>query len=196
MKKIAITGGIGSGKSTVLKILREEGYIAFSCDEIYKEITLEKEYIEKISAHFPATVEQGVINKKTLANIVFSNDEKRELLDSIAHPFIMKRLEEKIENCKADVVFAEVPLLFEGGYYTLFDEIIVVKRALNERINAVVLRDGSNEQDVLNRINSQFDYQSKDGEDFIEKIGAKILNNNSDIGDLKSRFKLLINELM
>ena len=196
MKKIAITGGIGSGKSEVLKILKDEGYKTFSCDEIYKEISLEEEYVQKIFLYFPETIEQGIINKKILANIVFFDEEKRKLLNSIAHPLIMKRLEEKMENGASSVAFAEVPLLFEGGYHTLFDEVIVIRRDIDDRISAVVARDGINREDVLNRMNSQFNYHVKEGEEFIKKIGAKTLKNDGDLKDLKHQLKILLNDLM
>ena len=193
MKKIAITGGIGSGKSLVLKILQDEGYAVFSCDEIYREIILEKSYIEKISLCFPEVIENDAINKKKLADIVFKSKEKRELLDSIAHPFIMQRLNEKMASVSAKFVFAEVPLLFEGGYCNNFDEIIVVYRPLEERIQSIVLRDNITEQEVLNRINAQFNYHTKEGEDFIQKIGASILHNNGDIDFLKQQVNILLN---
>ena len=196
MKKVAITGGIGSGKSTILKILRDEGYVTFSCDEIYKELIFDELYIKTIALHFPEAVENNTINKQKLAELVFSCNEKRRLLDSIAHPLIMERLEEKILQSKSNIVFAEVPLLFEGGYHTKFDEIIVAKREKKDRVRAVLQRDKTDEKSVLSKMDAQFNYDSYEGELFLKNIDAKILYNNQSIENLKKQLMIFINELM
>ena len=72
-KKIAVTGGIGSGKSTVLTLLKNLGYPVFSCDEIYREITESQAYVKEIETLFPSCVENGTINRKALAEIVFND---------------------------------------------------------------------------------------------------------------------------
>ena len=72
-KKIAITGGIGSGKSTVARIIKERGFPVFSCDEIYKDVIKSAEYIEKIAQIFPNAVKNNIIDRQTLAKIVFSD---------------------------------------------------------------------------------------------------------------------------
>ena len=119
-KKIAITGGIGSGKSTVLHIFGEMGYPIFSCDEIYREIIDTAEYVKKIEMTFPRCVVDGKVDRKLLASTVFGNGEALEKLNAIAHPLIMQRLLEEMKNCTSEKVFAEVPLLFEGNYEALF----------------------------------------------------------------------------
>ena len=90
VKKIAITGGIGSGKSLVLECIKEWGYPVFSCDEIYKELLQTKEFSQKITAAFPTCVKDEKIDRKELANIVCNNKEQLELLNKISHPIIMK----------------------------------------------------------------------------------------------------------
>lgn len=172
MKKIAITGGIGSGKSTVVAYLRKKGYTVFSCDEIYHEIMRSHAYIKQIKNVFPNVVENGKINRKRLAEIVFSNPEKRQQLNDISHPMIMDKLQFDIKTIQNDVVFVEVPLLFEGNYEYLFDEIIVVVRALNERISSVCQRDGITVEQAQNRINAQMNY---DDVSYLSKSNKKIL---------------------
>ena len=76
-KKIAITGGIGSGKSTVCKCLSEMGYSVFSCDKIYNELIFEPSYISKIEKAFPGVVVHNQIDKTRLASIIFSSDTAR-----------------------------------------------------------------------------------------------------------------------
>ena len=80
-QKIAITGGIGSGKSIVAKILREKGYTVYSCDEIYKEVIISPTYIQQVGKEFPSCIEKGEINRKLLAAIVFNNSQKLNRLN-------------------------------------------------------------------------------------------------------------------
>lgn len=192
MKKIAITGGIGSGKSTVLNILREKGYVVFSCDEIYKNVIMSKEYIEEIERCFPQSIKDGEIDRKILSEIVFSSDEKRELLNSIAHPFIIKRLFEEIAKINSNLVFVEVPLLFEANLETKFDEIIIVLRGDEDRIKAVCERDKTPPESVLQRINSQFDYRSLKENKRIQNCHAHILKNDTTIERLVEK----VNEIL
>ncbi len=156
--KIAITGGIGSGKSLVGKILKEKGYPVFSCDEIYKEITQEKEYLERLKGEFPFAIKNGELDKKALSSVVFSDERALKKLNSIAHPYILTRLKQRMQNLKEKLVFAEVPLLFEENLQLEFDNVIVVLRSIEKRIKSIELRDGINENEIKKRIASQFDY--------------------------------------
>ena len=192
--KIAITGGIGSGKSTVLSYLRENGYTVFSCDELYKEIIISNEYIEKVKALFPSAVKNGVIRRDVLAGIVFKDNKKRQLLNALAHPYIMDRLQTYMDDCRKPIVFAEVPLLFEGNFENLFDKIIYIKRNEDQRKQAVALRDQCKEEEVDKRIKSQFDASSDEGKIRLEKCNAIILENNQSLDNLQEELKkLLIN---
>ena len=154
-KRIAITGGIGSGKSYVLQTLDKLGFATFSCDEIYKDVIKDAKYTQKIAEIFPVVVENGSINRKKLAEIVFNDEKCRKKLNDIAHPFIMSRLYALMDDTKSALKFAEVPLLFEGGFEKDFDGIIVVQRAENDRIQAVCARDGLTQKEVESRIKSQ-----------------------------------------
>ena len=88
--KIAITGGIGSWKSTVAKIIKDMGYPVFSCDEIYKNIFESAGFIEQIRKSFPVAIKNEKIDKAELAKVVFSNRGKREQLNRLSHPMIME----------------------------------------------------------------------------------------------------------
>ena len=194
MKKIAITGGIGSGKSVVVDHLRKQGYSVFSCDEIYKEIIDLPAYIEKVQEEFADAVFEGKINRRKLAEIVFSNAEKREKLNAIAHPIIMNKLQKDMQSVQDFAVFAEVPLLFECGYEDLFDEIIVVTRNVNERIASICNRDRVKPIDALHRINAQVDY---DNPSFLSNVHKKIyvLSNDDDISALQNRIYNVIKHI-
>lgn len=163
VQKIAITGGIGSGKSCVLEEIKKHGYEGFSCDEIYKEVIRQKEYVEKIKDVFPSVVKNGKdgegIDRKELSRIVFQDEEALKQLNEIAHPLIMSALERKMNAAQGEYVFAEVPLLFEGNYQDIFDRVIVVLRDKKLRIEAIVRRDGVETREAELRIERQFDYE-------------------------------------
>ena len=155
--KIAITGGIGSGKSAVCRILKERGYPVFSCDEINRALLSEKSYLDGLCALFPACVKDGKLNKAALSALVFSDKEALKTLNAYAHPRISERLRRDMEGAEK-TCFAEVPLLFESGMTDLFDGIIVVLRNKEERIRAVVARDGLTAERAEARMKQQFDY--------------------------------------
>ena len=155
--KIAITGGIGSGKSAVCRILKERGYPVFSCDKINRTLLSEKSYLDGLCALFPTCVKDGNLQKTALASLVFSDKEALETLNAYAHPRISERLQREMEGAKK-TCFAEVPLLFESGMTKQFDGAIVVLRNKEERIRAVVTRDGLTAERAEARMKQQFDY--------------------------------------
>lgn len=183
--KIAVTGGIGSGKSTVIKILQEMGHPVFSCDKIYAELLHDPTYIHKIAKLFPAAVQNGAIDKRRLADVVFHDEAQRKKLNDLAHPLVMATLYKRMEKCDDDFVFAEVPLLFENGFEKQFDKVFVVYRDLQTRIEAVCARDGLDENAVKERIRTQFDYDDKNNQLYLHSIGAFILENDKGETDLK-----------
>ena len=155
--KIAITGGIGSGKSAVCRILKERGYPVFSCDEINRTLLSEKSYLDGLCALFPACVKDEKLNKTALSALVFSDKEVLKTLNAYAHPRIAERLRRDMEGAEK-TCFAEVPLLFESGMTKQFDGAIVILRNKEERIRAVVARDGLTAERAEARMKQQFDY--------------------------------------
>lgn len=131
--KVAVTGGIGAGKSEFMRAVKELGIRTYSADEINAELLRDKRYIEKLSAAFPLAVKDGKVDKAALREEVFSNEKKRETLNALAHP----EIRQKIEEITGDAVI-EVPLLFESGMTDLFDRVIVVTAGEDARINRIV----------------------------------------------------------
>lgn len=131
--KVAVTGGIGAGKSEFMRAVKELGIRTYSADKINAELLRDKRYIEKLSAAFPLAVKDGKVDKVALREEVFSDEKKRKTLNALAHPEIRR----KIEEITGDAV-VEVPLLFESGMTDLFDRVIVVTAGEDARINRIV----------------------------------------------------------
>ena len=137
-KKIAVTGGLGSGKTAFCGILRAKGYPVFSCDEISDGLWRDSEYLAGLAERFPACVSDGIPQKRRLSDLVFSDDDARKKLNEYAHPRIMEILFFRMKEFP--IAFAEVPLLFEGGYETQFDAVIALIRSRESRIRSVAER--------------------------------------------------------
>ncbi len=164
-KKIAVTGGIGSGKTQLCMALKELGYPVFSCDEISDDLWKDEGYLAGLSALFPACVREGIPRKDLISKLVFSDKEALKKLNVYAHPRIMDALLERMKGEK--VAFAEVPLLFEGGYEDLFDAVLIVTRGEDARVRAVAARDGLSVEEIHARMRAQGPYPKEDGGKFV-----------------------------
>ena len=184
-KLVAITGGIGSGKSLALQFLRKLNYPVFSCDEIYKEVIVSKEYIELLEKSFPNVVKNGQVDRTALAETVFNNEIMRIKLNNLAHPIIMKLLLRYMEAAEGSIAFAEVPLLFEGNFEKIFDHVLYIARDKQLRIEAVNQRDGLLGCDVEKRIASQFDGMSMEGQRRLKECNAKVIYNSGGKDEFK-----------
>lgn len=159
--KIAITGGIGSGKSTVAEIIRRQGYAVFSCDEIYNELLQNAAFVNKLAEEFDGVLTpDGAIDRIKLSEKVFSDKSALKRLNALTHPAVMYEVLKKSEG--HNLSFAEVPLLFENGYEKFFDGVIVVLRDEEERISSVIKRDKIDREKVILRIKLQFNYSNDD----------------------------------
>lgn len=188
--KIAITGGIGSGKTTVCKIIKEKGYPVFSGDEIYAELLNDGKLTADIVKEFGNSVLNGSggIDRKKLANCVFSDKEKLQILNSITHPIIFKEIFARAENF-GGVIFFEVPVLFEGGYQDLFDNVIVVLRDKKDRVEYVKVRDNISDEEVKKRIDKQFNYENAEFAQYY------VIHNYGKIDDLSDIINKILFEI-
>ena len=158
MKRVAITGGIGSGKSTVCKALSAlSGAPIYDSDRRAKEIMAENSDVrEELVAHFGKEVfAGGVLNRAYLASQVFGNEERLQRLNRIIHPRVVADFEEWAERCEGDYVILESALLFTSPLVGHYDLAVVVDAPLEMRIERCVARDGVTRQQVVGRIESQ-----------------------------------------
>lgn len=175
--KIAITGGIGSGKSSVAEIIAAEGYPVFSCDKIYSELLSDGDFLFEIERSFPGAVKNGKLDRKRLSAEVFGDEEKLKKLNALTHGKILNAAFCRMEEEK--ISFLETPLLFENGYEKLFDGVVVVLRDFEKRVDSVMRRDKISREEVILRIKGQIDY---DNYDFTKYY---VIHNDLKLSDLK-----------
>ena len=158
-KLIAITGGMGSGKSTVSEIIKSIGYPVYSADAIYKDLIKNENFVKQIYTALDIETNDYTFNKDLISSKVFNNKVYLEKLNSVTHPTVINELK-RLSNLHKGLVFNEVPLLFESKLESYYDVVIVVKRNLEERISSVSIRDGISREEIIKRINNQFNYEN------------------------------------
>lgn len=187
--KVAITGGIGSGKSTVAKLIAARGYSVLSCDEIARELPEEPSVKAEIVRAFGEDVYGETLNRGKLASLVFQNPAALERLNAILHRGVFRNLEEAFAECREKVLFVEIPLLFETGSESRFDKIVVVMREREARILSVMERSGLSREEVTLRMKSQFDYEK------LAKNEHTVIYNDSDLSELERKVTELLYEI-
>lgn len=158
MKIIGVTGGIGSGKTTIINYIKNQGYPVFIADDAGKIVMENPQVIEKVNHLFNKDVllPNGLLDRKKIAAIVFSNSEYLQQLNEIIHPEVGKLFREFIEqNHSSALVFKESAILFESGAYLECDATIVITASIEDRIARVMKRDHISKDQVLSRINKQ-----------------------------------------
>lgn len=163
MLKIGITGGIGSGKSTISRIFKTFGIPVFDADSVAKNIMQEDEVLkQQVKETFgDESYKEGKLDRKYLANIVFNDAHQLELLNSIVHPATIRAATSWMKLQKTDYVIKEAALLFEAGSAGDLDYVIGVYAPQHVRIKRVMSRDNISREDVLARMNKQIDEELK-----------------------------------
>ena len=157
-KIIGLTGGIGSGKTTVANHFMDAGIPVYIADDEARKIMQSNEIIAEIKNTFGNTVfDNGILNREKLSGIVFNDPEKLKLLNAIIHPAVKKHFSSWILNHKSSpYIIYEAAILFESGSYKDCDIIITVTAPLESRIQRVIQRDKTTRENVLRRINMQW----------------------------------------
>jgi dephospho-CoA kinase len=163
MLKIGLTGGIGSGKTTVAKVFESLGIPVYYADDAAKRLLNTNELLKaSVIEHFgEAAYHDGQLDRKYLAGIVFSNKEKLDLLNSLTHPVTIKDAEDWMNQQTTPYAVKEAALLFESGAGDKLDYIIGVYAPQHIRIKRVMNRDKMSTEEVLKRISRQIDEEMK-----------------------------------
>jgi dephospho-CoA kinase len=163
MLRIGITGGIGSGKSTVSKIFEVLGIPVYYADDASKRLMNEDEALkEKLQSIFGnETYVDGQLNRAYLSSVVFNNEEKLLLLNSIIHPATIKDAEEWMLRQTTPYAIKEAALIFESGSQEYLDKVIGVYAPAAVRIHRVMQRDKVTREEVQSRMNKQIDEDMK-----------------------------------
>lgn len=193
---VGLTGGIGTGKSTVVKILKEFDVDVVDADIIARQIVEPgMKAHRRIREEFGDEVFQqnGQIDRAKLANIIFNDQEKRKLLDGITHPEIYKQI---FWQCfwailkGTQFVVLDLPLLFESGYMLKFlHKIIVVKCDNQQQIDRLINRNNYSIEEAQTRINAQMSIQLKC------QLADYVIDNNKSLDDTKNQVKRIVLEL-
>lgn len=188
-KIIGLTGGIGSGKTTIAKLFEAEGIPIYIADDEAKKIMQLPETISEIINYFgQEIISEGTIDKKKLSALVFNNPEKLKELNKIIHPLVKKHFDLWVKKSKAPFVIKEAAILFESGSYKYCDKIITVTALEETRIKRVMARDHCTKEQVLDRIKNQWSDQDK-----ILKSDFVLLND--DLNDAKKQFQVILKKL-
>ncbi len=196
MKWVGLTGGIGSGKSTVSRMLRDLGYVVIDADQVARDVVQpgQRAY-EGIVKAFGTEVlnSSGEIDRKRLARRVFSTPKSLKRLEEIVHPEVKKVVEAerlRFEKEGKEILFYEVPLLFEKGLEKDFDETVLVYCLENLQRARLKERDHFSDEEIEQRLAAQLSLSYKfERSDFV-------INNNGSLVDLKQEVQDYLDSLI
>jgi len=189
--RVGLTGGIGSGKSEVARILESLGAFIIDTDFLAREaVAPNSNGLRAIARMWPGVIRGGNLNRSALAEIVFNDRGAREQLNKIVHPFVRQLAAEKEQHAKPDqTVVHMVPLLFETGYVDQCGASIVVVSPDDARIARVMRRDGLSEEQVRARMSAQIDPQEA------RERASYCLENDGDLTHLRERTAAIYDQL-
>ena len=181
-KIIGLTGGIGSGKTTIAKLFEAEGIPIYISDEEAKKIMSFPETVKAIETVFgPEVILNQQIDRKKLAAIVFNDETQLKLLNEIVHPLVKKHFEDWVQaKQNFPFIIKEAAILFESGSDQFCDKIITVTASQETRIKRVMQRDHVSEQEVLERMKNQWSDEER-----IAKSDFVIENENFESAKVK-----------
>lgn len=187
--KIVITGTIASGKSTLSNLLKEYGFDLISADEINKKLLEkgEKNYLAiKNSRCFEKAFEEEILDKKKLAEIIFSDPKKKSLLNELTHKNILDEINREIDRISKKVVFIEIPLYFQMKEKFAVDEIWLVTANEQVQLQRLAKRDGIDLTFAKSKLESQ-----KTTENMIDKSQV-VFDNSSSVDELNKKLKEIL----
>lgn len=188
MKVIGLTGGIASGKSLVSRFFEKENVVVLDADKIYKNLLKRNKIMyNEIKNAFSLTE----LDLKTLSEIVFNDEEKLKVLNSIAHPYVKKVMLERIQRLKKTekLIVLDIPLLFEAKMENLCDKIICVYAEEKVQLERLLKRNDLSLDSALKRINSQMPLKEKC------RLSDYIIDNSLDMDNTYRQFKIILSKI-
>ena len=193
MYKIGVTGGIGSGKSTVCELLRDRGVAVYDSDSRAKQLMAESDALrEQLIAAFGAECYNAEgLNRAFLASKVFGNEEALLQLNSIVHPAVRADFQTWAEQQQSPYVVLESAILFEAGFETEVDATLAVMAPMPMRLERTMARDGVDKESVMRRM----EHQLSDDE-LHSRANRTIVNINREYleGDIEQLHKIFVYE--
>jgi len=192
---IGLTGGIGSGKSTVAALFEKNGYPVYNSDQRASFLMESNEtIIQKLKFYFGDKVycefeEKQQLNRAYLSSIVFKDPFYLSLLNASVHPFVYEDFRSWCQRQSSEILVKESALIFENENFEKFDYTILVKAKEQTRISRVQQRSGLEPQEIIDRMNAQINPEvAKDLADYV-------LDNDGDLDELEAEFKLMLQRL-
>jgi len=181
---IGITGGIGSGKSTVLEYLKQLNLNTLSCDKIARKLTRKNgKAIPEIQKEFKC-VNNGVLDRKKLASIIFNDEERREKLNEIMHPMIY---EEILKKSLKKTYYVEIPLLYETHFERQCDEVWLCVASKKTKIDRLIKRDKLSKEEINRRMRAQYLDRQR-----ISKKPTHIINTDCEIKEIEKQINKIL----
>ncbi|MFO1519329.1 MAG: dephospho-CoA kinase [bacterium] len=195
MKVLGLTGGIGSGKSTVGRFFQEEGAFVINADLISHQIfDLYPQLQEELRRHFGNDIFQpeGKVDRRRLGTLVFSDAAKRKELENLVHPYIRKEISRQIDTARqsgAALALVDAALLVETGYYKNFEGLIVIETREEQQKERIKKRDGLKMEEIENRMKAQAPLSEK------LKVADWVIDNSKDLENTQRQVKKLFAEI-
>jgi len=188
---LGLTGGIASGKSTVSKKLRELGSYIIDADKISRKVSGSLEVLKALEENFGSEIiDRGHLDRQKLREIIFENDEKRELLNNIMHPVIVAKIIKEIENNREEkLIILDIPLLYETGLEYLCDKVLVVCTDESIQVERIKVRDGIEEELAKKIIGAQMPLMEK------RKKAEFHIENNGNLEELSKKVELIYSKI-
>lgn len=195
MRKIALTGGPGSGKSTVARMFRELGAVVLDADEVAREVVRpgQPAWQELRRVFGPDYFqEDGSLDREKMGRRVFQDPQARQKLNAIIHPHVTRELTRRLTDLArqgVDLVLVEVPLLFEAGLEKNYDKIIVVDASPEEQLARLTRRDGRSLGEAAGILKAQWPLAAK------KARAHYVVDNRGSLADTEAQVKKLWHEL-
>ena len=180
-RRIGLTGGIASGKSTVGRLLEERGWPVLDADRYARDALAPNSRCASavVDRFGPVVGEASRLNRSQLGQIVFNNPVERQWLEQLVHPLVRERFVEELNHLQAaPVVVLMIPLLFEAGLETLCSEVWLVDCEPHQQLNRLKLRNGLSEADAQARLDAQWPLNQK------RALADVVINNRGSVNEL------------